>query len=102
MLFVGPIPDGMCVLHRCDNRKCVRPDHLFLGTKRDNSLDMAAKGRHKGPGLAGEDHGEAKLSNADVAEIKQRLADGESGKYLADVFGVSPSLISLIKRGKHR
>lgn len=42
----GPIPLGMCVLHRCDNRRCQNPFHLFLGTKRDNTLDMIAKGRH--------------------------------------------------------
>ena len=45
MLLVGPIPGGMKVLHRCDNRPCVRPDHLFLGTQSDNMLDMSAKGR---------------------------------------------------------
>jgi hypothetical protein len=42
----GEIPDGQWVLHRCDNRRCVRPDHLFLGTATDNNVDMASKGRH--------------------------------------------------------
>ena len=45
MLAGNEIPEDMCVLHRCDVRNCVRVDHLFIGTKRDNSLDMAAKGR---------------------------------------------------------
>lgn len=48
-LHYGPIPDGLCVLHQCDVRLCVRPDHLFLGTKQDNTQDMIAKSREHFP-----------------------------------------------------
>lgn len=48
ILNVGPVPDGLWVLHRCDNPPCVRPDHLFLGTHIDNMLDAQKKGRLRG------------------------------------------------------
>lgn len=52
-LHVGPIPDGLCVLHRCDVRHCVRPEHLFLGTQKDNANDRDRKGNLVTPFVPG-------------------------------------------------
>lgn len=73
--FVGPIPDGLHVLHRCDNRRCVRPDHLFLGTNADNMADKIAKGRQ----LRGEAVKVSRLTNAVVLAIRADHAAGEMG-----------------------
>jgi hypothetical protein len=96
----GTIPRGLCVLHRCDNRKCVNPDHLFLGTKRENSQDMAAKGRERVPTLRGSEHGESKLTNEDVLRIRKEVASGAKQKDIAAELGVSASLVSLVVRRK--
>lgn len=55
-IHYGPIPPGMFVCHRCDNRPCVRPEHLFLGTAKDNTRDMMAKGRNRYVAFSGDDH----------------------------------------------
>jgi len=97
----GPIPDDMCVLHRCDNPPCVRPDHLFLGTRADNMHDMWSKARGKAPTpLVGEQHPMARLSDHDVRVIKDRLATGESQTSVARSFGVHLSTVHLIAKGK--
>lgn len=93
----GPIPKGLCVLHRCDNRPCLNPDHLFLGTKRENSRDMSEKGRTGVTDRAGEKHGESKLTDVAVREIR---SSKEKGRSLAAKFGVSESAVSLVRRGK--
>jgi hypothetical protein len=85
-LEVGPV-EGLNVLHRCDNPKCVRPSHLFLGTQADNMTDKASKGRAS-----------KKLTAEDVRYIK--AATGVPYKDLAWLFHVDPTLISQIMRGK--
>jgi hypothetical protein len=68
-----PIPDGMQVLHRCDNRRCVLGTHLFVGTPKDNMQDMAAKGRAgSGPG---QQNPNVRLTDAQVRDIRERFAN---------------------------
>jgi len=95
----GPIPDGLCVLHHCDNRRCVRPEHLFLGTKAENTADMIAKGRQKFHG-PGESHPSAKLTWAKVAAIRSSLDEGASVRHLAEQYGVAPGTIRYIRDGE--
>jgi hypothetical protein len=82
----GPIPEGLCVLHRCDNRRCVNPDHLFIGTYRDNRRDCVSKGRHANNGKPGESHYRTKLTEELVREIRRRYADGMTRTELAEAY----------------
>jgi hypothetical protein len=88
----GPIPDDLVVCHHCDNRACVNPAHLFVGTQADNMADAATKGRIR----AGEDHHNSKLTSADVRVIREWHPAGWSLDDLAAAFGVSRSLISQV------
>lgn len=90
-------PCGVCVLHRCDNPRCVNPGHLFLGTRADNNRDRHSKGRSNCSW--GESHYLAKLTEEDVRQIRHRLANGEMQKDLGREFGVSRGTICHIKRG---
>jgi hypothetical protein len=94
-LAYGPIPDDLCVLHRCDNRECVRPDHLWLGTRADNLRDMVEKGRQS----RGVSQPHAKLTVAKVVEIRRLAAQGASHTRLAGVFGVSRSSVDNVVNG---
>lgn len=98
-LHCGPIPDGKVICHKCDNPPCVNPDHLFPGTQAENTADMFAKGRGVIPKPVGANHGRAKLSDADVEEIRASTC---KQRELAAQFGVTQACISLIKAGKIR
>lgn len=93
----GEIPHGMLVCHRCDNPSCVNPDHLFLGTSRDNMQDKVTKGRMVGNWGAGENVPTSKLTEAQVIAIRE---DTRSRPEIAKEYGVSRPLISLIQRRK--
>lgn len=89
VLAHGPIPDGLCVLHRCDTPNCVRPAHLFLGTRDENMRDRQAKQRQ----ARGERAGRALLTEADVREMRQLRSEGALIKELAARYGVKEATV---------
>jgi hypothetical protein len=95
---------GLCVCHHCDTRTCVNPEHLFVGTRQENLTDMVLKGRSTigvpRPQQSGELHGCAKLSEDDVHEIRDMIANGATCQVVADIFGMSRATISHIKNGR--
>lgn len=98
-LHRGPVPRGLCVLHRCDVPACVNPDHLFIGTNAENMSDMARKGRANpcgGRWLRGEEHPNAKLNRQLVAMIR---SSSKSTRALAREIGVDRRTVSLARRG---
>ena len=100
--YNGKIPDGLLVLHHCDNPGCVNPNHLFLGTQQDNVDDMMAKGRGFFPGPKDKTNiGRhlRKLSVEQVKQIKKLSAHGFSQSMLGRMFGVTSANISSIQRG---
>ena len=88
--FIGSIPEGLCVCHKCDNRRCINPHHLFLGTHKDNAIDKMNKGRFRGNN---------KLTRNQVKEIKNLCMDRKSTyREIGERFGVTGETISLICR----
>jgi HNH endonuclease len=95
--LVGPIPEELSVLHRCDVRTCVNPAHLWVGTHQDNMDDAAAKGR-KG----GEANPNSKLTETDIREIRDLCRSGLfSGPEIGKQYGVTGTMVGYIKRGNH-
>lgn len=75
---VSEIPSGMYVLHSCDNRKCINPAHLFLGTHLDNIKDMHAKNRQRGGSMPNERNPNCKFSDAQIIAIRAARLSGET------------------------
>lgn len=94
-LWIGEIPDGLVVRHKCDNRACVNPEHLEIGTQLDNIQDTIRRGRH----AKGESSGNAKLTWNQVQEIREKLKTKKNIQ-LAGEYGIGRCAISNIKLGK--
>lgn len=95
-LTFGPVPVGMFVLHKCDNPRCVRPEHLFLGTHAENMADRTRKGRQVG----GEDHWAARMTAADVLRARALVAGGMTIRDAARDLGKHESAVGNAVNGK--
>lgn len=94
-LTYGPIPEGMCVLHRCDSKACCNPKHLFLGTRLDNARDMVRKGRQ----AIGERNGASKLTVREVLRLRRHYTGGGvTQRELAVSFGIAQPVVGCIIR----
>jgi hypothetical protein len=94
ILFKEAIPEGLFILHSCDNRKCVNPDHLRIGTNQENMNDKVARGRQAF--MKGETNGRSKLKEIVVREIIELSNSGISQKEIANQFEINNSTVSKI------
>ncbi|MEK6884344.1 MAG: HNH endonuclease signature motif containing protein [Nanoarchaeota archaeon] len=104
IIYKGEIPKGLFVLHKCDNRLCVNPKHLFVGNQSDNMKDCYIKNRHARISVLGQEAWNSKLKDKDVVKIKKLYKMGLIQKKIAEMFNVDRSLISRVinnKRWKH-
>lgn len=99
-LLHGEIPDKFIIMHSCDNPPCCNPDHLKLGTPKDNAMDRSLKGRSYGGGpklpAKGEKNGSAKLTEIQVKHLRQLFKNGVSKRALSEIFNVSRTNIKNI------
>ena len=98
-IYNGEIPEGMLVLHSCDDGSCVNPDHLHLGTDADNMREMQERGRKK-PGISkGEKNGRAKLTEKEVIEIRKNYKNGIKPRYLSKKYNIGVgSIFKIVSR----
>lgn len=97
-LASGNFPDDSLVLHKCDNAACVNPNHLYLGTHRDNARDMCLRNRQNN--ALGSKHGQSTLTEEIVLDIRQRYISGECQRSIARIYGIDQSNVSYIVRRK--
>lgn len=104
MIHKGPITEGKFVCHHCDNPICTNPEHLWIGTQKENNDDKIAKCRQancKPPHKIGSENGSSKLKEDQVKEIKKLIAEGHSCYGIGKEYGVSKTTILRIKNGKN-
>lgn len=99
ILHKGPVPEGSVIRHRCDNAGCVNPDHLELGTQRDNMRDAMVRGRLTNR-VRGEQHYRARLTAAAVARIRELAAAGRSRASIAREFEIAQVTVWRVLTGQ--
>ena len=98
-LYVGPIPYGLSVCHRCDNPRCVRPAHLFAASQGDNIRDMWTKGRAKIPSSNGASNSNARMTYEQVRSMRHLYyAERRTQQEIADYFGLAQAYVSRVVR----
>lgn len=94
----GDVPDGLCVLHKCDNPSCVNVDHLYIGTHQDNMRDR--KVRNRSYRMLGEAHHSAKVTTADVIKIRELWRAGAASTAIAQMYGLTRDHARDIAKGR--
>ena len=101
-LAVAEIPAGLYVCHKCDNRKCINPDHLFLATCRENIKDMQTKGRNSWGWVSNEENPNCKYSNEIVSQIRKEYSEGKRYSQIMREYGIPDGTLCSFLNGKSR
>lgn len=102
IIHYGDIPNGMYVMHKCDNKRCSNPEHLMLGTALENNRDMIAKGRHPTLGKTGAENPSYKFSDDLIKEVLSLVKSGMRRRDIAKSYNISRAHLSLLENNKIR